>query len=61
MSPNPQEAADLVTFTEELLNGKLQFLCSVYSTDSNKKRNKHLLFAQTSLNVPDTCTNMCDR
>ena len=22
-------AADLVTFTEEILNGKLQFLCSV--------------------------------
>ena len=23
-----QEAADLVTFTEEILNGKLHFLCS---------------------------------
>ena len=23
--PNPQETADLVTFTEEILNGKLQF------------------------------------
>ena len=29
MWPNPQVAADLVTFTEEILNGKLQFLCSV--------------------------------
>ena len=29
MWPNPQEAADLVTFTEEILNGKLHFLCSV--------------------------------
>ena len=38
MWPNPQEAADLVTFTEEILNGKLQFLCSVYSTDSNEKQ-----------------------
>ena len=28
MWPNPQEAADLVTFTEEILNGKLHFLCS---------------------------------
>ena len=28
MWPNPQEPADLVTFTEEILNGKLQFLCS---------------------------------
>ena len=24
-----QEFADLVTFTEEILNGKLHFLCSV--------------------------------
>ena len=28
MWPNPQEIADLVTFTEEILNGKLHFLCS---------------------------------
>ena len=28
MWPNPQFPADLVTFTEEILNGKLQFLCS---------------------------------
>ena len=28
MLPNPQETADLVTFTEEILNGKLHFLCS---------------------------------
>ena len=25
MQPNPQETADLVTFTEEILNGKLNF------------------------------------
>ena len=29
MWQNPQETADLVTFTEEILNGKLHFLCSV--------------------------------
>ena len=28
MWPNPQETADLVTFTGEILNGKLHFLCS---------------------------------
>ena len=28
MWPNPQETADLVTFTEEILDGKLHFLCS---------------------------------
>ena len=27
----PQFPADLVTFTEEILSGKLHFLCSVYS------------------------------
>ena len=29
MWPNPQENANLVTFTEEILNGKLHFLCSI--------------------------------
>ena len=29
MWPNPPFPADLVTFTEEILNGKLHFLCSV--------------------------------
>ena len=28
MRPNPQETVDLVTFTEEILNGKLHF-CAV--------------------------------
>ena len=28
MWPNPQETADLVTFTEEIPNGKLHFLFS---------------------------------
>ena len=28
MWPNPQESADLVTFSEEVLNGKLHFLCN---------------------------------
>ena len=28
MWPNPQETAGLVTFTAEILNGKLHFLCS---------------------------------
>ena len=28
MLPNPQKTADLVTFTENIFNGKLHFLCS---------------------------------
>ena len=31
MRPNPQQIADLVTFIEEILNGKLYFLCSEIS------------------------------
>ena len=34
MWPNPQETADLVTFTEEIVNGKLQFLCSAVTITS---------------------------
>ena len=30
MWPNPQETADLVTFTKEVLNGELHFLCSIW-------------------------------
>ena len=29
MWPNPSFPADLVAFTEEILNGKLHFLCNV--------------------------------
>ena len=32
MQPNLQETADLVTFTEEIHNGKLHFVCSVNDT-----------------------------
>ena len=28
MWPNPQETVELVTFTEEILKGKLHFLCN---------------------------------
>ena len=32
MWPNPQFSSDLVTFTEEILNAKLHFLCSLSLT-----------------------------
>ena len=37
MLPNAQFPADLVTFTEEILNGKLNFLCSVAEININQK------------------------
>ena len=41
MWPNPQETADLVTFTEETLQGKFHFLCSAKNDDysTNWKNN----------------------
>ena len=33
MWPNPKIPADLVTFTEEILNGKLHFFCSAWSNN----------------------------
>ena len=38
MWPNQQETEDLVTFTEEILKGKLHFLCSVIF-DEDRKNN----------------------
>ena len=37
MRANPQETADLVTFTEEILNGKLRFFCSDNLTIAKSK------------------------
>ena len=37
MRPNPQFPVDLVTFTEEIFNGKLHFLCSDYIANLHKK------------------------
>ena len=42
MWPNHQETADLVTFTEEILNGKLHFLCG--DRNENIENLKQLYF-----------------
>ena len=39
MLPNLEIPADLVTFTEETLNRKLHFLCSVICNLRNKNKN----------------------
>ena len=36
MWPNGQETADLLTFTEEILNRKLHFLCSGITKGEHK-------------------------
>ena len=38
MWPNPQETADLVTFTEEILNGKLHSCAGVVKVITWNKR-----------------------
>ena len=43
MWPNPQEIADLVTFTEEILNGKLHFFVQRYADNTT-----HLLEVEIS-------------
>ena len=50
MSSNPQKTANFVTFTEEILNGKLDFLCSVTYLEINHKYENDLnLFKDTRM------------
>ena len=44
----PADPADLFTFTEELLNGKLHFLCSVASIPTAKTKEYSELFFTSS-------------
>ena len=37
MGPNPQQTADLVIFTEEILNEKLCILCSAVQTRQSSR------------------------
>ena len=38
MGPDPQETVGLITFTKEILNGKLHILCSVFKDSSFSKK-----------------------
>ena len=50
MLPNPQFPADLVTFTKEVLNGKLHFLCSIWVF---KEYQNHCSFHGTFTSILD--------
>ena len=54
MSPNPQEIADLVTFTEEILNGK----CAVTKKHFTKNV---LVWATISQNLFHIQENKCKK
>ena len=45
------KTADLVTFTEEILNGKLQFLSNVYNINSLKRRDVNFSQVKWGWNV----------
>ena len=49
MLPNPLETADLVTFTEEILNGKLHFLCTMFHCHKNFHPVESLFFYYSAL------------
>ena len=51
MWPNPQETADLVTFTEEVLNGNLHFLCAVFVLGEKKGQSTDKLQDQYGHNI----------
>ena len=44
MWPNPHKTVDLVTFTEEILNGKLHFLCSEFAAAHHPNTGKLMEF-----------------
>ena len=58
MWPNPQETEDLVTFTEEILNEKLNFLCSVTGSAhwKEKKKKSNTINNDNSNNINDAVT-----
>ena len=55
MWPNPPFPANLVTFAEEILNGKLQFLCSV-SNLNDANSNSNLRCGNTAHNISNSLT-----
>ena len=46
MWPNPQKAADLVTFIEEILNGKFHFLCSAMEVTQEINLTLKILYSE---------------
>ena len=53
MWPNPQEVADLVTFTKEILNEKRHFLCNVTMIFCLASVQDFLLLTFSTANYPN--------
>ena len=58
MWSNPKFPADLATFTEEILNGKLHFLCSAVNDFRKKLYHRCLTEFEIRLNMPLATTNV---
>ena len=58
MSPNSQFPGDLVTFTEEILQGKFHFLCSVSNKRICEKCNFYLSLFLFLFSIYLTAQNM---
>ena len=57
MRPNLHESADLVTFTEEILNGKLLFLYSVSALMENLRFNwVRMIILKVKINLKKSAT-----
>ena len=54
MWPNPQFPAGLVTFTREILNGNLQFLCSVCDAFFQTETHFSISDTKTQLEIQKT-------
>ena len=64
MWQNPQEAADLVTFTEEILNGKLHFLCiewNISKKDNGKLSKWYRTLLAESIIVTKKLSNLASK
>ena len=57
MRPNPQETADLVAFTEEILNEKLHFLCSEQAS-KHALKNIELIAIEISIVKPSIMSSV---
>ena len=59
LTTNPQESVDLVTVTEEILNGKLHYLCIDILLELLRLQLCSIRFAANSRDTFKTLSNIC--
>ena len=58
MRPNLQETADLVTFTEEILNGKLHFFTVIVFGKETNLSNKYMVNNRNTRKCCKICSKL---